>query len=74
MSKLLINKKACVHDSGRVEIYDYKLASKINKKLMHYDNGDYKFKEGDEALFQVAPNLLQSFISGFLTKRRVKIS
>ena len=38
----------------RLEVYDSKLATRINKKLLTYDNGRYRFKVGEEALFSVS--------------------
>lgn len=56
---------------GRLEVYNHKLATKINKFLKFYDNGDYSFKEGEEGLFRIPSNQIQLILSQFLTKKRV---
>lgn len=38
---------------GRLEVYDNRLATRINRFLKVYDKGQYSFKEGEEAVFRL---------------------
>ena len=40
--------------SRRLEVYDHRLASRLNRFLKKYDDGSYSFKEGEEALFNLS--------------------
>lgn len=51
-----------------LEIYDYRLANRLNNYYKRYDNGGYKFKQGEEAIFHVAPNDVQFIRDSFLSK------
>lgn len=53
---------------GRIEIYNYKLATKVNRHLKSYDNGTYRFKRGEEGLFKVEPDQLRSLLSLFFKR------
>jgi hypothetical protein len=66
MATVFRHRNVWINDSGRVEVYCYKLAKKINKELRRYEDGNYSFKPGEEAIFFIQPSQTQSFIVKFL--------
>lgn len=58
---ILHTTKLCFTTDGRLEVYDHKLATKFNKIFKKWNDGKYKFKEGEEAFFKVPSDRIQSF-------------
>jgi hypothetical protein len=52
---ITVAKNARFHltDDGRLEVYAAKLATSLNILLKTYENGEYRFKQGEEAVFKV---------------------
>lgn len=71
METILHTQKCWLTSDGRLEVYNHKLATKINRFLKFYDGGDYTFKEGEEGLFRLSSDQIQLILSKFLTKKRV---
>ena len=60
------------HD-GRLEVYNAKLATKLNRFLKTYQLGRYKFRKGEEAIFRLLRADIADIVSRFLI-RTPKIS
>lgn len=71
METILHTQKFWLTSDGRLEVYNHRLASRINKFLKFYDNGDYSFKEGEEGLFRLSSDQIRLILSKFLTKKHV---
>jgi hypothetical protein len=74
MDSILHNSKCWFTADGRLEVYDHKLATKLNKHFQRYENGDYRFKEGEEAVFMVPQLELNNVLRRFLTSGRAQNS
>lgn len=70
MDTILHNENVWFTDDGRLEIYNSRLATKINKYLKTYDNGNYVFSDGEEACFRVPSDQIQTILLTFLTRNR----
>lgn len=66
---ILYNSRCFYTTDGRLAVYNYKLATKLNKYLKHYDSGKYKFLPGEEAIFKVPTNKIDYVLKTYLTKR-----
>jgi hypothetical protein len=56
-------------EDGRLEVYDARLATRLNRVLRRYDAGTYAFKRGEEAVFQVPSDQLESILRRFLAPK-----
>lgn len=70
MDTILHNAKCWFTADGRLEVYHHELATKLNKHFKTYDNGNYRFKRGEEAVFKVPSNQTQSILLTYLTKKQ----
>lgn len=71
METILHTTRFWLTSDGRLEVYDYKLATRLNRLLKAYDNGKYTFQEGEEALFKLeSSNQIDSILCKFLRKNR----
>ena len=70
MIKELHTTKFWLQPSGRLEVYHYKLATKLNKYFKTYDNGLYKFLKGEEAIFFVSQNDYNEDLWKILTPKK----
>lgn len=69
---ILHSKHVCFTEDGRLEVYDDRLATKLNKFLKTYDSGIYKFQPGEEGLFWVPSDQIQLILSNFLSVKSTK--
>lgn len=68
MDTILHNSKVWLTADGRLEVYDNRIANKLNAYLKTYDTGVYLFKQHEEAVFKIAPDQIQTILLTFLTK------
>ncbi len=66
MDTILHNTKVWLTTDGRLEVYDPKLATRINRYVKSYANGKYTFKPGEEAVFKLSQIELNKVLSLFL--------
>ena len=66
---LLHNKKVLLTSDGRLEVYNHRLATKLNKHFKEYDDGKYRFRAGEEAVFQIEPSEISFILETFLVKK-----
>lgn len=69
METILHNRQVWFTADGRLEVYNHKLATKLNKFFKKYDNGKYKFEEHEEAVFNVPPNQIGYIRSLFFSQK-----
>lgn len=68
ISTVLHNQKVWFTSDGRLEVYSHRLAARLNKYFKHYDNGDYIFQLGEEAVFKVPQIEHNMVLARFLTR------
>lgn len=72
---IISNRRFTLYTNGRIEVYDYKLANRINDVLNHYP--DYRFKKGidEEPVFLIPGNeqgqIVYNLIGYIAPNRRV---
>jgi hypothetical protein len=69
ITTVLHNKKCWFTTDGRLEVYSPRLATKLNKYLKTYDNGNYIFQSGEEVVFKVPSDLIGFIREEFLVKK-----
>lgn len=70
METILHNDKVWLTADGRLEVYDSRLATRINRYLKTYDNGLYTFRSGEEAVYKLkGSDQIQFILQQFLTKK-----
>lgn len=69
ITTILHNKKCWFTSDGRLEVYNAKLATRLNKFMKTYDAGKYVFKQGEEGVFKIPSNLIQMIREEFLVKK-----
>jgi hypothetical protein len=65
---LLKTRKMEFYSDGRLEIYDYKLATKLNRLIKKYEGGRYRFIQGEEAIYYLHQIKTIEGLSSFLSK------
>lgn len=66
---LLVTKKFRLYKNGRLEVYDHRLATKLNRYTKTYQGGQYRVKKGEEAIFKIAQEEIPNILSKFLVKK-----
>jgi hypothetical protein len=56
-------------EDGRLEVYDARLATRLNRALRRYEDGAYTFKRGEEAVYNLTPEQLPSILQRFLAPK-----
>ena len=69
MNTILHNQKVCFTDDGRLEVYDSRLATRLNKHFKKFDDGKYIFKKGEECFYSVPLTQLNMILEQFLVKK-----
>ncbi len=64
----LHTKRFRLFEDGRLEVYDHRLATRLNRHLKRYDNGEYTIQEGEEAVFFLSQIETIDVLSKFLSK------
>lgn len=65
---MLHTAKFWLTSDGRLEVYDFRLATKIEKELKRY--GGYRFKVGEEAVFRLTKSEVDTILGKFLKKSK----
>lgn len=69
MAVILANKRVLFTDDGRLEVFAPKLATKLNRFLKKYDNGNYMFQPGEECFFNIPQIEINDTLQAFLVKK-----
>lgn len=70
VTSILHTRKCHFTSDGRLEVYDARLANRLNKLFKKFDNGEYQIQKGEEVFFNVPPNDIQSILLRFLIRKR----
>lgn len=74
MDTILHNAKCWFTTDGRLEVYNHTLANTLNKYFRKYDDGAYRFKAGEEAVFLVPQIEINTVLQRFLTRKHAQKS
>lgn len=70
INTILHNDKVWFTSDGRLEVYNHRLATKLNRLLKSYDSGLYVFEQGEEAVFKVSQDMVPVVLNDYLYKKR----
>ena len=54
---------------NRLEVYNARLANKLNQLLLTYDKGRYIFRSDDEAVFRLTDSQMRDVLNNVLLKK-----
>ena len=74
VTTILHNRRVWLTSDGRLEVYDNRLATKINEELKSYDSGKYKFKKYEEAVYRLSREQIQYILDKFLIKKAKEVT